>query len=115
MGKWGQIGSRSLRVVSGNAMPCRDATEANEYVIPSDSWSAYFKGVKAAYAFFEAPDGINGGLGFMVLRVYDRKPLFQDTAQHGLQSIEIQEGISRLCYQSVFQGSCSVVSAGTAL
>jgi hypothetical protein len=51
----------------------------------------------------------------MVLRVYDRKPLFQDTAQHGLQSIEIQEGTLRLCYQSVFQGSCSVVSAGMAL
>jgi hypothetical protein len=28
-GKSGQIGSRSLRVMSGNAMPCRDATEAN--------------------------------------------------------------------------------------
>jgi hypothetical protein len=27
-------------------MRCRDATEANEYVIPSDSWSGYFKGVK---------------------------------------------------------------------
>src|ERR1017187_7682235 len=86
-------------------MRCRDATEANEYVIPSDSWSGYFKGVKAAYAFLETPDGINGGLGFMVLRVYDRKPLFQDTAQHGLQSIRNARGKWGFFLKRVFRGS----------
>jgi hypothetical protein len=115
---FGKVGADRLALLACNVWQ-RDALSGRDgskrIVIPSDSWSGYFKGVKADFAFFEAPDGINGGLGFMVLRVYARKPLFQDTAQHGLQSIEIQEGTLRLCYQSVFQGSCSVVSAGTAL
>jgi len=113
---YGEVGADRLAllpVVSGNATPCRVAMEANEYVIPSNSWSGHFKGVKADYAFFDAPDGTNGGLGFMVLRVFDRKVLFEDIAQHGIAFIEIQEGTLKLRYQRVFAASCSVVSAGS--
>jgi hypothetical protein len=114
---YGEVGAERLAllpVVSGNGTPCRAATEANEYVIPNDSWSGYFKGVKADYAFFEAPDGTNGGLGFMVLRIFDRKSVFEDTAQHGIHSIEIHEGTLKLLYQRVFEATCSVVSDGPA-
>jgi hypothetical protein len=114
---YGEVGADRLAllpVVVGNATPCRVAVEANEYAIPSDTWSGYFKGVKADYAFFDAPDGTNGGLGFMVLRIFDRKVLFEDTAQHGIASIEIQEGTLKLRYQRVFEASCSVVSASSA-
>ena len=114
---YGEVGADRLAllpVVSGNATPCRSNTETNEYVIPSDRWSGYFKGVSADYAFFEAPDGTNGGLGFMVLRIYDRKVLFEDIAQHSLQSIALHEGTLSFQYQRVFQANCSVVSAGSA-
>lgn len=110
---YGELGSERLSllpVVSGNGTPCRTASEANEHVIPSDSWSGYFKGVKSEYAFFDAPDGTNGGLGFMVMRVYGRKPLFVDTAQHGIESMDIHEGILRFRYQRVFTADCSLIS-----
>jgi hypothetical protein len=114
---YGEVGADRLAllpVVSGNATPCRGAMEPNEYVIPSDIWSGYFKGVKADYAFFDASDGTIGGLGFMVLRVFDRKVLFEDIAQHGIASIEIQEGTLKLRYQRVFAASCSVASGDSA-
>jgi hypothetical protein len=110
---YGELGSERLSllpVVSGNGTPCRAASEANEYVIPSDSWSGYFKGVKSEYAFFDAPDGTNGGLGFMVMRVYGRRPLFEDTAQHGIESMDIHEGILRFRYRRVFEADCSLIS-----
>jgi hypothetical protein len=114
---YGEVGAERLAllpVLSGNATPCRAMRETNEYVIPADSWSGYFKGVKSEYAFFDAADGTNGGLGFMVMRVYGRRTLFEDTAQHGIESMDIQEGTLRLRYQRVFAADCSVLSAGTA-
>jgi hypothetical protein len=113
----GEVGAERLAllpVLSGNATPCRAVRETNEYVIPADSWSGYFRGVRAEYAFFDAGDGTNGGRGFMVMRVYGRRKLFEDTAQHGIESTDIQEGTLRLRYQRVFAADCSVLSAGTA-
>jgi hypothetical protein len=114
---YGEVGAERLAllpVLSGNATPCRAVRESNEYVIPADSWSGYFKGVKSEYAFFDAADGTNGGLGFMVMRVYGRRSLFEDIAQHGIESMEIQEGTLRLRYQRVFAADCSVLTTGSA-
>jgi hypothetical protein len=108
---YGEVGADRLAllpVLLRDATPCREARETTEYTIPSDTWSGYFEGVKDDYAFFRAADGTNGGLNFMVLRIYDRKPVFEDTAQRGIHSVEIQEGALKLRYQRVFQGSCSV-------
>jgi hypothetical protein len=113
----GEVGAERLAllpVLSGNATPCRAMRETNEYVVPADSWSGYFKGVRAEYAFFDAADGTNGGVGFMVMRVYGRRKLFEDTAQHGIESMDIQEGTLRFRYQRVFAADCSVLSAGSA-
>jgi hypothetical protein len=113
---YGEVGAERLAllpVISGNATPCRIDMEPYEYDIPSDRWSGYFRGAKADYAFFEAPDGTNGGLGFMVLRVYDRKQLFDDTAQHGVRSIDVLDGGIKIRYQRVYTGGCSVITAGT--
>jgi hypothetical protein len=83
-----------------------------EYVIPADTWSGYFRGVKADYAFFDAPDGTNGGLGFMALRLFDRKAVLEDVAQHGIKSIDYEEGVLKLRYQRVFAGTCSIRTGG---
>jgi hypothetical protein len=111
----GEVGADRLSVIptAPGAMPrCRQARERNEYVIPGDSWSGYFEGVKSDYVFFNAADGINGGLGFMVFRVSDRKKLFEDTAEKGIRSIEIKDGTLKLRYQRVFASGCSVVTGG---
>jgi hypothetical protein len=114
---YGEVGADRLGllpVLSRNATLCRPDREPGEYVLPPETWSGHFKGVKADYAFFDAPDGVNGGLGFMALRIYDRKALFEDIAQRGLKSIEIEEGALKLRYQRVFEGNCSVMSSGEA-
>jgi hypothetical protein len=112
---YGEVGADRLAllpVLARNATQCHEEREPLEYVIPADIWSGYFKGVKADYAFFDAPDGINGGLGFMVLRLYDRKPVLEDVAQHGVRSIDYEEGVLKLRYQRVHAGNCSILTAG---
>jgi hypothetical protein len=112
---YGEVGADRLAllpVLSRNATQCHENREALEYIIPADTWSGYFKGVKADYAFFDAPDGVNGGLGFMVLRLYDRKPVVEDVAQHGIKSIDYEEGTLKLHYQRVYAGNCSILTAG---
>ncbi len=114
---FGEVGAERLSIIPaapGAAPPCRQAKERNEYVIPADAWSGYFEGVKSDHAFFRAADGTNGGLGFMVFRVSDRKKLFEDTAQKGIQSLEIKDGILSLRYQRVFASTCSAVTSGSA-
>ncbi|HYA41036.1 MAG TPA: hypothetical protein VEF34_07015 [Syntrophobacteraceae bacterium] len=114
---YGEVGAERLSILPaspGAAPPCRQAKERNEYVIPGNSWSGYFDGVKSNYAFFKAADGVNGGLGFMVLLISERKKLFEDTAEKGIQFLEIKDGILRLRYQRVFSASCSVVTGGPA-
>jgi hypothetical protein len=108
---YGEVGAARLAllpVLSRNATQCHEDREAMEYVIPADTWSGYFKGVKADYAFFDAPDGTNGGLGFMVLRLFDRKAVLEDVAQHGIKSVDYEEGVLKLRYQRVFAGTCSI-------
>jgi hypothetical protein len=114
---FGEVGTERLSiipVVSGATPPCRQEKEQNENVIPADTWSDYFEGVKSDYAFFKAADGMNGGLGFMVFRVSDRKKLFEDIAEKGIHTLEIKDGILKLRYQRVFSSKCSVVTGGLA-
>ncbi len=113
----GEVGADRLSIIPaspGKTPQCRQAKERNEYVIPAESWSGYFAGVRSDYAFFVASDGIDGGLGFMVFRVSDRKKLFEDVAEKGIQSIEIKDRALNLRYQRVFASSCSVVTGGPA-
>lgn len=112
---YGEVGAERLSllpVLSRNGTQCHEDKEPLEYVIPADTWSGYFKGVRADYAFFDAPDGVNGGVGFMVLRLYDRKAVLQDVAQHGIKSIDYDEGVLRLRYQRTFAGACSIMTDG---
>ena len=113
----GEVGADRLGllpVLSRAATQCHAEQGPNEYDLPPETWSGQFRGVKADYAFFDAADGINGGLGFLVFRIYDRKALFEDVAERGLRSIEIAHGGLNLRYRRVFAGKCSVLSAGDA-
>jgi hypothetical protein len=113
----GEVGADRLSIipaVPGKPAPCRREKQRNEYVIPGDTWSGYFDGVKSNFAFFNAADGTNGGLGFMVFRVSNKRKLFEDTAEKGIRSLEIRDGSLKLRYQRVFAAKCSVVTAGVA-
>jgi len=111
----------TIPAVPGKTPPCRLTKEQNEYdIVEEDSWCGYFDGVKLGYAFFSACDGSNGGLGFMVLRVSDKKKLLEDSARfekdvkQPFYTLEIKEGTLKLRYQRVFASKCSVVTGGAA-
>ncbi len=113
----GEVGADRLSIIPaapGKTPKCRQAKERDEYVIPGDSWSGYFGGVKSDYAFFVAADGTNGGLGFMVFSIADRKKLFEDAAEKGIEFLEIKDRTLKLRYQRVFTSKCSVVTGGAA-
>jgi hypothetical protein len=113
----GEVGADRLSIIPrgpGKAPACRRAKEKNEHVIAPEDWSGYFEGARSGYAFFSAPDGTNGGLGFMVFRVADRRKLFDDTAEKGLQGLETGNGTLKIRYQRVFASKCSVVTGGPA-
>ena len=113
----GEVGADRLSIIPaapGKTPRCRQAKEPDEYVIPGDSWSGYFEGARSDYAFFVAADGTDGGLGFMVFDTAGRKKLFEDTAEKGIESIEVKDRTLRLRYQRVFASECSVVTDGAA-
>jgi len=109
----GEIGAElSIIPIQANLVPaCERAKQMNEYVIPGDFWTGYFKGVKSDFIFFDDSDGNNGGMKFMVLRQSDNKKLFEDTAENGFQSISVKNGQLEMRYLRVFVSDCSMVSA----
>ena len=112
---YGEIGAERLSILpaaGAKARPCREAMEAGETELPAEMWSGYFAGVKSGYAFFTADDGVNGGMGFIVLRLSDQKKLFEDAYLGNLKSIEERDGLPLLRYQRVYSAKCSVITDG---
>ena len=112
---FGEVGAERLSVLptpEGKPAPCREAKEPGEYVLPPETWSGYFAGVRSGYAFFTASDGANGGMGFIVLRVADKKVLFEDAYEKVLESADLSNGALLIRYRRVHAGNCSVVTNG---
>ncbi|MFY9639444.1 MAG: hypothetical protein WCD20_02315 [Rhodomicrobium sp.] len=106
----GEVGAEQLSVVPlGGAEPyqCREANIAGEKVVDVKEWSGYFKGVKGNYVFFDADDGLNGGLGFAVFDASDGKKLFEDTTK-GLHAIKLTPAGMVLKYTRVYAPGCSL-------
>jgi hypothetical protein len=113
----GEVGADSLSIIPAAANktpPCKQEKASDEYVIPGEMWSGYFKGVKGDYVFFDAADGINGGVGFMVFSASGKNKLFDDVAVKGLKSIEIKDGALTLRYRRGVAAPCSAVAEGAA-
>ncbi len=112
---FGEVGAERLSVlpaVDGKVAPCRQAKESDEYVLPPEMWSGYFAGAKAEYAFFTASDGVNGGMGFIVVRLADKKKLFEDVYEKNFSSITLRDGVPLLHYRRVHAADCSAVTDG---
>ncbi len=106
----GEIGAQQLSIVPlGGAEPyqCREANIGGEKVVDAKDWSGYFKGVKGSYVFFDADDGLNGGLAFAVFGASDGKKLFEDTAK-GLHAIKLTPSGMVLNYSRVYAPGCSL-------
>lgn len=101
-----------LSIVKGSALPCREAREPGEYVLPADVWSGYYAGAKSGYVFVDADDGFNSGMGFIVLRVADNKKVFEDVYQNKIESITMKDGVPQIRYRRVYASDCSILADG---
>src|SRR5260370_28648838 len=65
----GEKGADRLAIVpveKGKTTRCTKSQDPAEKVVKADEWSGYFKGVKDNFVFFNADDGMNGGMPFAV-------------------------------------------------
>lgn len=79
----GEVGAEWLSIVpaaKGATPACTRDHLAGERVVNPDDWSGYFKGARGNLVFFDAADGLNGGLPFAIFDASTGKKLFEDTA-----------------------------------
>ena len=110
----GEVGAAQLSILpsDGPHKPkCQQANAANEKVVNADDWSGYFKGVKGDFVFFDADDGVNGGLGFAVFGT-DAKKIFEDSAFGPIHEVALAGSTLTVKYQRSAAASCSVVKDG---
>ena len=101
-------GAERLAVVPAGkvAPPCTRTRGTTERVVKD--WSGYFKGVKGNLVFFNADDGWNGGMGFVVYDARTMKRLFEDVAQGDLEFSVPGTPKMTLKYMRVVDAECDV-------
>src|SRR5437764_4626435 len=114
----GEVGATQLSIVpiaaAAGKPPCQRQNLAAEKVVNPSGWTGYFKGVKGDYVFFDADDGVNGGLGFAVVTAADAKKRFDDSAVGNLKSVVLGGTALTLRYARSYSGECSVPHDGAA-
>jgi hypothetical protein len=113
----GEKGAAELSITSftNKAPPCA-AKIAGETIIDWKDWSGYFAGAKGPFVFFDADDGLNGGMPFAVFRAQTGKKLFEDTSRldEALKSVAVVDGALVMHYGRVWPAPCSLMSDGKA-
>lgn len=112
----GEKGAERLSIlpaVKGKLHTCSRLHEPGEKAINPDEWTGYFKGVKGNLVFFDADDGVNGGMGFAVFDARTGKRVFDDVALGDLD-VSTQDNVVSLRYTRLVDGGCIVLkdSAG---
>lgn len=127
----GQKGAEWLAIApfEQNAAPqCTQSHTRNETVIKYPEWSGYFKGTRANWVFFNAADGENGGLQFVVYDARKGKKVFEDSAYDStmwsekvedspfnrLRIEKSQDGQLSLKYLRVVEAECDLHSEKSA-
>ena len=111
----GEVGAAQLSIIplAPGAKPvCQRKNVAGEKVVDPKDWSGYFKGVKGNYVFFDADDGVNGGLGFAIVAAATGKKLFDDSAAGNLKSVTLSGDALTIRYARSYSGECSVPHDG---
>jgi hypothetical protein len=103
-------GAARLAIVPGKIKDhtCTRLLDGGEKEINSDEWSGYFKGVKGDLVFFDADDGVNGGMGFAVFNAKTGKKVFDDVALGPLQLSAREDKAVVLAYTRVVEGECVI-------
>jgi hypothetical protein len=101
-------GAERLAVIPAGKVPppCTRTHGQTEKVVKD--WSGYFKGVKGDLVFFDADDGWNGGMGFVVYDAKTVKRVFEDVAQGDLQFSASGTPKITLKYMRVVDAECDV-------
>lgn len=76
----GEKGAEWLSIVPSAQAACTRRHREGEKVYIYPEWSGYFRGAKGPLAFFDAPDGTDGGLPFAVFDVRTGRKLFEDSS-----------------------------------
>ncbi len=111
----GEVGAAQLSIVplaAGAKSVCQRKNVPGEKVVNPGDWSGYVKGVKGNYVFFDADDGVNGGLGFAIVAAGTAKKLFEDSAVGNLKSVTLSGDQLTIRYARSFSGDCSVLQEG---
>lgn len=99
----GEKGAEKLAIIPADA-PCAVDTPGEIRI----DMEGYFKGVIGDYIFFDASDGWDGGVPFIVFAPDGRK-LFEDSVEKGDFALASREGKTlRLQYTRVFHAPCSL-------
>jgi len=105
----GEKGASRLAILPGakaRGTRCKQAQDKSELVINPDEWSGYFKGVRNGLVFFDADDGVNGGMGFAVYEAKTAKKIFSDSAVGDLQFAERPDNLVAIRYTRLIQVDC---------
>ena len=108
----GEVGADKLAILPEDAKCARE--DAAEKKI-TDPVAGYFLGAKGDFAFFQAPDGSNGGMPYVVIDTRTMKTLFSDSLEGAdFEKIDDQGGKLVLDYVRTFSADCSLYLDGTA-
>jgi len=120
----GEKGAEWLSIVPSGQVACTRGHSEDERVYAYPEWSGYFRGVKGTVAFFDAPDGTDGGMPFAVFDVRTGRKLFEDSSlldyyqktQHIKNAFRItsrSDQIPRLTYLRVVRAGCDLKTEKT--
>jgi hypothetical protein len=114
MGDKGAARLAIVPVTRGVAPGCTRMQGKTEKVISAKEWTGYFKGVKNDFVFFDADDGVNGGVAFAIYEAKTAKKIFEDSASGPLEFATSQGQQLSLRYLRVVDGECPVPKEGAA-
>lgn len=108
----GEVGAEKLAILPEDAKCVRE--DAAEKKV-TDPVAGYFLGTKGAIAFFQAPDGANGGLPFVAIDTGTMKTLFDDSFEGAdFEKIDAVGGKLVLDYVRTYSADCSLYLDGQA-
>jgi hypothetical protein len=106
MGEKGADRLAIVPIIQGKITRCTKSQDPSEKVVKPDDWAGYFKGVKGNFVFFDADDGMNGGMPFAVYDAETVKKLFEDNALGPLVFTALPDKTVQANYRRVVSAGC---------
>jgi hypothetical protein len=107
----GEVGAESLTIARPDAACERTAGKDDKPV--KDDIAGYFFGAKGNLVFFQAADGYNGGVPFVVYDTKTMKRLFDDSLMgDDFHSLDVEGTTVKATYRRVYSADCSLYLDG---